>query len=129
MNKEEYYELLGDKKWSKKRKKILNRDSHKCVKCGSRLYLQVHHLYYIANNKPWEYPSAALVTLCDECHEKWHDQYKAEIRKKEIDGKIPLINKKKIKKPFNGSFLRRKKKKDKGFKIPRNKLKSARQLY
>ena len=34
--------------------------------------LEVHHKYYVWNKLPWEYQIDALITLCDECHEKEH---------------------------------------------------------
>lgn len=72
MNKEEYSILLSDNRWSKKRNKILARDLFKCKECGSCENLEVHHLYYVVDHKPWEYPHNALVTWCNECHKDWH---------------------------------------------------------
>jgi 5-methylcytosine-specific restriction endonuclease McrA len=131
MTKKEYQDLLKDKRWSKKRKRILARDRHTCTQCESHLYLQVHHLYYIKNNNPWDYPDKALVVLCDDCHEKWHSQYKAEIHVKDIK-EYRQIPKKKVKKSIDGylNHLRalKKKKKNKGFKI-HDQLHTARKLY
>ena len=69
--------LLQDERWHTKRNIILERDKHRCVKCGKITTLQVHHKYY---NKypdgkkvnPWDYPNDALITLCDECHKEVH---------------------------------------------------------
>ena len=69
--------LLQDERWHNKRNTILERDKHRCVKCGKTTTLQVHHKYY---NKypdgkkvnPWDYPNDALITLCDECHKEVH---------------------------------------------------------
>lgn len=36
--------------------------------------LNIHHKYYIQNHKPWEYDDSALVTLCEDCHQKRHQQ-------------------------------------------------------
>ncbi len=36
------------------------------------IYLQVHHLYYVLSRLPWEYPNAALKTLCIWCHWDLH---------------------------------------------------------
>lgn len=53
-----------------KRKAAL-RDRFSCVDCGSRLFLEVHHLNY-------KYVGAELdhldcvVTLCEKCHAKRH---------------------------------------------------------
>ena len=35
--------------------------------------LNVHHRYYVTGLKPWEYDDDALVTLCQECHQKRHE--------------------------------------------------------
>lgn len=37
--------------------------------------LNVHHKYYIQGHKPWEYENDALVTLCEDCHKRWHENY------------------------------------------------------
>lgn len=35
--------------------------------------LNIHHNYYIEGHKPWEYNNNVLVTLCEKCHEKRHN--------------------------------------------------------
>lgn len=55
------------------RKRVLSRDNHKCVECGSTENLESHHLASWA-----EFPELRLVddngkTLCNECHAKEHD--------------------------------------------------------
>ena len=89
MNKLEYNRLLSDSKWLSKRKVILKRDKQACKHCRSKCNLQVHHLYYIVDNKPWEYSNSCLVTLCDTCHSEWHDKYVVQIFCKgtEINGR------------------------------------------
>lgn len=77
-----YYDyLLHTNEWYNKRNKILNRDNYRCRWCGSIHDLQVHHKYYnkYPNEKmadPWDYPDNALITLCDNCHIKYHNKYK-----------------------------------------------------
>lgn len=140
MNKLEYNRLLSDSKWLSKRKVILKRDKQACKHCRSKCNLQVHHLYYIVDNKPWEYSNSCLVTLCDTCHSEWHDKYVVQIFCKgtEINGR------KKYKAPTKQSWYNNKykpkvkvykyyidnkpkKKKDRGFKI--GNIKDARKLY
>ena len=70
--REQYHRQLEHPLWLKKRSIILERDNHQCVMCGSKFSLQVHHLRYSEGKKAWEYPNSALVTLCDECHQKVH---------------------------------------------------------
>ena len=77
-----YKEQLKQVAWHNKRKKILDRDKHRCINCNSDKKLQVHHLYYINGNLAWQHPDKALVTLCDSCHKVWHDTHEIEIRDK-----------------------------------------------
>lgn len=74
MNKQKvsYAELLKDPRWQRRSKEIKEWDNNVCQLCGSNENLQVHHLYYDKDKKPWEYGDRALVTLCDKCHEQIH---------------------------------------------------------
>jgi len=65
-----YQELLNDKRWILKRKEIIQRDNFQCTKCGLNDQLEVHHIRYLSNTKPWEYDNSFLRTLCRGCHEK-----------------------------------------------------------
>lgn len=65
-----YSEKLRDPRWQKKRLEILSRDEWTCQGCGDdKSTLHVHHRWYETGNEPWDYSNAALVTLCEECHE------------------------------------------------------------
>lgn len=69
--KKTYSELLKDPRWQKMRLKILERDEFTCRHCGGTdETLHVHHKYYENGNLPWEYPTEALVTLCEPCHKE-----------------------------------------------------------
>lgn len=75
-----YEEKLSDPRWKMKREKILDRDGHKCQWCGRTDRLQVHHKYYMKYPdgrfaEPWDYPDDKLITLCEDCHRKWHQKY------------------------------------------------------
>lgn len=70
--KEQYHLELKDKRWKDVSIKILKRDGFKCLLCGSKHRLNVHHSRYIDGKKAWEYPKDLLVTLCEECHKKVH---------------------------------------------------------
>lgn len=74
--KEQYSQELKHPLWIKKRLAILKRDGYKCRICGSTENLRVHHLKYSNDKKAWEYPNSDLITLCDECHQKVHSDYK-----------------------------------------------------
>lgn len=95
--KQEYYKSLQDNKWKVKRQEILKRDNYKCTVCGSAKDLAVHHQYYYSNKflKAWEYPNDCLITVCSECHEKYHQT--CEVLKKKYFRK-PKQKKKKKKK-------------------------------
>lgn len=75
-----YSTYLKDSRWKRKRERILERDGHKCTWCGREDHLEVHHLCYYKypNGKfadPWDYPDEKLITLCRDCHEKYHKKY------------------------------------------------------
>lgn len=68
--KSEYQKMLLDPQWQRKRLEILQRDNFTCQSCGNEEEtLHVHHRYYVAGAKPWEYSDHALLTLCATCHE------------------------------------------------------------
>lgn len=69
-NREEYLKFLDTGFWLMLRDRCLERDGHKCTRCGSKECLQAHHVQYPAD---W-YDTVLehLVTLCRECHEKEH---------------------------------------------------------
>lgn len=65
-----YSEKLRDPRWQKKRLEILSRDEFTCQHCQCKTRtLHVHHLGYVKGREPWDYPDAALLTLCESCHE------------------------------------------------------------
>jgi 5-methylcytosine-specific restriction endonuclease McrA len=72
ISRKQYRELLKENKWKHKAKEIRARDGNKCVQCGAKGRLQVHHLFYVDNKMPWDYPNDAMVTLCSVCHRKEH---------------------------------------------------------
>lgn len=82
MNKEKltYAEMLKDPRWQKRKTEILNRDKFTCQLCGDTTNtLHVHHLKYLKGHKPWEYNGEDLITLCEECHNKTHEEINKQI--------------------------------------------------
>lgn len=70
MKEPTYFELFKRPEWQRKRLEILERDLWCCQICFSTTAeLHVHHAYYIAKRKPWDYPDEALRTLCKNCHD------------------------------------------------------------
>jgi len=37
--------------------------------------LHVHHITYKKDMNPWDYTQNDLITLCDTCHNVWHQIY------------------------------------------------------
>lgn len=69
-----YEKQIKSPKWQKKRLEVLERDNFTCCFCGStEKMLHVHHLYYEDGKKIWEYPTKALITLCEDCHKREHE--------------------------------------------------------
>lgn len=65
-----YAEKLKDPRWQQLRLRIFERDEWACQVCGDKTtMLAVHHRYYLSGREPWDYEPAALVTLCQPCHE------------------------------------------------------------
>lgn len=66
-----YAQKLKDPRWQKKRLEILNRDEFACRICGDKKKtLHVHHRAYAKGLEPWEVEDAALLTVCEGCHER-----------------------------------------------------------
>lgn len=83
-----YYQLLKDPRWWRKRRIILKRDKNKCTVCGSTKKLKIHHtFYYDKDTSPWLYPNKSLLTLCDDCHKKYHESN----LKKEVMREVKLM--------------------------------------
>lgn len=79
-----YPDLLNTEEWRNKRLKIIKRDNCRCVYCGNRFNLHVHHKYYSAYPNgvlvdPWNYPDDALITLCSYCHQRVHTRKKIKV--------------------------------------------------
>ena len=71
--KKTYSEKLKDPQWQKRRLEIMARDGFTCQYCAaSDKALSVHHLYYVSNREPWNYPGWSLITICNDCHRSEH---------------------------------------------------------
>jgi hypothetical protein len=69
----DYDEYLQTYYWKRVSAIVKNRDNNECVKCGSVENLEVHHSSY--KYKGYEYNFMEdLITLCDICHEKTHNE-------------------------------------------------------
>lgn len=70
-----YSEKFKDPRWQKKRLTIFERDDFKCVSCNNtKNTLHAHHLCYIQGYDPWDYDDIFIVTLCNECHNYFHEE-------------------------------------------------------
>ena len=71
-----YGEKLRDPQWQRMRLKVMERDGWACQKCGDATStLHVHHTYYVSGRDPWNYPTGALVVLCESCHDAGPEYY------------------------------------------------------
>lgn len=74
-----YSQKLTSPFWQRKRLEIFNRDNFTCTACGSKhRELQIHHLEYLGNIAPQDYPADMLTTLCNICHAKEQGRKKHE---------------------------------------------------
>ena len=53
------------------RREVLRRDGRRCVRCGSCVGLQVHHVMALADAGADS--AANCVVLCRRCHREWHE--------------------------------------------------------
>ena len=92
-----YKSLLEHPKWRRKRARILKRDKGMCTVCEGTKDLEAHHTFYFKEHPPpWKYPDSSLLTLCADCHRKYHLLCETEIKQQE---KKNVRHHKKEKKP------------------------------
>lgn len=73
MAKKEYWELLKDPRWQRKRLERLQLAEFRCEGCETtEKTLHVHHKLYRKGAMPWEYQDQDLEVLCEDCHEGTH---------------------------------------------------------
>lgn len=80
-----YEEQLKTEQWRNKKEIILHRDMRLCQHCLTGKNLDVHHKYYLEGKMAWEYPDAALMTLCRSCHAHVHEWYNVPVKKMSLD--------------------------------------------
>lgn len=72
-----YETLMRDWRWLKFSDELKERRGYECEICGlersETRCLQAHHLGYLSNRLPWEYPDEKMLVVCDECHHNIHD--------------------------------------------------------
>lgn len=62
-----------NRKW---REKVLKRDNYTCQCCTTvRLDIQVHHIYNYSTHKKLRYVTSNGVSLCKDCHKRFHKEY------------------------------------------------------
>ena len=77
MTREEYRSLLNSDYWKGYSYAIVKERDWTCEDCGKKFQYQrnmlnVHHLIYHNDNKPWQYNKKELLLLCKDCHAKRH---------------------------------------------------------
>lgn len=69
-----YAEQLKDPRWQRRRLECFEAANWRCQHCNRfDRELHVHHVRYIKNRAPWEYPDVYLVVLCSEHHKAKHE--------------------------------------------------------
>ncbi len=69
-----YTEQLKDPRWQRRRLECFEAANWRCQHCNrADQSLHVHHVHYIKNRAPWEYPDDYLVVLCNEHHSERHE--------------------------------------------------------
>jgi len=92
-----YSDQLRTPEWKEKRMQILKRDFFACTACGSSKNLQVHHKQYIKGKMAWDVPNHYLITLCQLCHVKEHqDKPISSFIKKKPKKKSKKVKEKKL---------------------------------
>ena len=67
--KKSYADKLKSPRWQRKRLELLQSTDFTCELCSAtEEQLQIHHPIYLAGVEPWDYPTEALMVLCDTCH-------------------------------------------------------------
>ena len=84
MTKEEYKSLLNSDYWRGYSYAIVKERDWTCEDCGKKFkyqrnMLNVHHLTYHNDNKPWQYDKEELLLLCKDCHAKRHGKLNTNI--------------------------------------------------
>ncbi len=68
-----YSEQYKHPLWLAKRDEMFKKRGRECQKCSeTEKAIQLHHLYYVAGRKLWEYQDWAFQILCKDCHESLH---------------------------------------------------------
>ena len=90
MTREEYKSLLNSDYWRGYSYAIVKERDWTCEECGKKFQYQrnmlnVHHLTYHNDNKPWQYDKEELQLLCKDCHAKRHGKLNTNIEYKNDD--------------------------------------------
>ena len=88
--KKRYLNYLNSKEWAEIRVEVLTKANFKCQRCGSKNYLQVHHLTYerIFKEEPED-----LEVLCAGCHQSEHGIKKGNSNRKPKKPRNKKVNK------------------------------------
>jgi 5-methylcytosine-specific restriction endonuclease McrA len=68
-----YKNKLNTSRWKRFADDVKRRDGYKCIQCGCKDNLQVHHKLYYQHRSPWDYTIDLLETLCGSCHKMKHE--------------------------------------------------------
>lgn len=72
-----YARLLSEPEWNTFRNAVFANKEKACQVCRrTDKVLQVHHIFYEQDRKPWEYEMDEVMLLCEDCHRGMHEQLK-----------------------------------------------------
>lgn len=96
-SKKIYNHCIDPKRRIEKRYKyeVKLRDEFKCVKCGKKKRLTVHHIRPYAKFKKIRLSMANGITLCEECHKEFNRLFSKKYNKQGLNELILFIGKKK----------------------------------
>ncbi|MCZ0942502.1 MAG: HNH endonuclease signature motif containing protein [Gammaproteobacteria bacterium] len=62
------WNTINRRRWARVRRRVLDRDAWRCVKCGRAGRLEVDHVRPLGHSKIDPYDDSNLQTLCRGCH-------------------------------------------------------------
>ena len=70
------YKDYSSAHWMTVRVTVFNRDNYTCKHCKSKENLRCHHIMYTSGYPSWDYDLCIYETLCETCHDKFHETIK-----------------------------------------------------
>lgn len=98
MRSNQYFAMLKDPRWQKRRNEKLVSVDYQCEYCGrginDGMQLHVHHRWYLKGRAPWEYTNDQLEVLCEQHHKmagNVHDHLKERLSRLPLWAQIEIV--------------------------------------